>query len=82
MSNKHNRAHSQLVGQTPVSGKPSRIKDISSNNGTVTPDTNLERVIASHIPHYDAQYLKRLLFIKAAIDQESTKDIFSVPITQ
>lgn len=27
-------------------------------------------------------FLKRLLFIKAAIDQEPTNDIFQVPITQ
>jgi hypothetical protein len=71
MSNKHNRAHSQLVGQTPNSNKVGRLKEQS--NGAITPENAYggeRQIIASHIPapNYDAQYLKRLLFIKAAID--------------
>lgn len=72
MNNKHNRAHSQMVGTTPnsVKSNPRGIKD-----GTITPSENYggvadRQILASHIPapSYDAQYLKRLLFIKAAID--------------
>ena len=33
-------------------------------------------------PSYDINYLKRLLFLKAAIDQEQTYEIFGAPITQ
>jgi hypothetical protein len=67
------RAHSQVAHSTPnqgliTSGK-GRTKDAFS--GTMSPDYPESRLLSpastSH-PSYDISYLKRLLFLKAAID--------------
>jgi hypothetical protein len=66
-------------GTTPLNGSKLKTKEAFSGTGVPGEILHVEKHVQQAT--YDLNYLKRLLYLKAALDQEQTGEVFQVPIT-
>ncbi|CDW72692.1 UNKNOWN [Stylonychia lemnae] len=80
MINNKNRGQSTV--RSAATGTRLQVRDNSSVMGDRISNISTGLEIQGSLPTYDILFLKRLLFLKASIDQETTNDVYQVPLVE